>query len=409
MVNRFTVSRFNGFNDSSARAGKGNRLKLRTAFCRGIFPLRRAQGVVGLGDTRFTNFTVLVMTAGVSIYRRTSVWLVVALTGLWLGTGCSDKKKSSPAPSTPVAAAPVEAPKPKEPPVDLKPKWEIGKRYLMREETTQEATMTLPNQPAPVKSGNAVKRDFALTILSQRPEGGQVMEAEFLASKIETRMADKVMASFDSASDPKTDRTNALAKLNRKIAGNKFRYVTDAAGNIERLEGVSNLVANVTKGLDKNSAALLKAQFSEEQLKKLGLLPEGLPAQPVAPGDSWTNNFDMPISGATAKFNVQSTLSGYEERNSRRSAIIKNTGTAQINLGNTPAAATMQFENVKLEGEAVYDVEKGQYTSSTTTMTMDIKVKSGAQEVTQPVVIKSVKTLVEVVDAPQAASPAAAK
>lgn len=349
------------------------------------------------------------MTAGVSIYRRKSLWLAVALVGLWLGTGCSDKKKGSPAPATPVAAAPVEPPKPKEPPVDLKPKWEVGKRYVMREETTQEATVALPNQPAPTKSGNAVKRDFALTILSQRPEGGYLMEAEFVANKIETRMADKVTASFDSASDPKTDSKNALAKLNRRVTGNKFTYVTDAAGNIERLEGVSNLVANVTKGLDKTSAALLRAQFSEEQLKKLGLLPEGLPPQAVAPGDSWTNNFDMPISAATAKFSVQSTLSGYEERNSRRSAIIKNAGTAQINLGNTPAAAAMQFENVKLEGEAVYDVEKGQYTTSNTTMTMDLKVKSGAQEMTQAVVIKSVKTLVEVIDAPKSAAPAATK
>jgi hypothetical protein len=115
----------------------------------------------------------------------------------------------------------------------------------------------------------------------------------------------------------------------------------------------------------------------------------------------------MPISGATAKFSIQSTLTGYEERNSRRCAIIKNAGTAQVNLGNTPAAATMQFENVKLEGEAVYDVESGRYTTSTTTMTMDIKVKSGAQEVTQSAVVKSVKTLVEVVDAPKVAEPAA--
>ena len=327
--------------------------------------------------------------------------------GLGLVTGCSDKKKEAAPVAAPVAVAPVETPKPKEPPIDLKPRWEVGKRYVTREETVQEATMTVPNQPAPTKTGNNVKRDFALTILSQRPEGGYVMEAEFVANKIEAHAGGKIVASFDSASDPKTDRTNALAKVNRKFAGSKFTYVTDAAGGIERLEGVSNLLAKATKGLDKTSAALLRAQLSEEQLKRLGLLPEGLPPQPVSPGDSWTNTFDMPISGATAKFSVQSTLSGYEERNSRRAAIVKNAGTAQINLGNTPAAATLQFENVKLEGEVVYDVEKGQYTMSTTTLTMDIKVKSGAQELTQSAVIRSMKTLVEVMEAPRAAEPSA--
>lgn len=324
-------------------------------------------------------------------------------------TGCSDKKKA-PAPSAKPteAAAPAEPPKPKEPPIELKPKWEVGKRYVMREETEQEATMTLPNQPMPVKTGNTVKRDFALTILSARPEGGYVMEAEFVANKIEARMADRITASFDSASDPKTDRTNALAKMNRKIAGGKFTYLTDTNGNVEKVEGVSNLVRKVTTGLDANTAKLLKAQFSEEQLKRLGLVPEGIPAQPIAPGDSWTNSFDMPISGATAKFTVQSTFSGYEEKNSKKCAIIKNTGTAQINLGNTPAASAMQIENVKLEGEAVYEVEAGRYLSTQVRMAMDIKVTANGQTVTQPVTIKSTKTLVEVVDAPKAADPAAA-
>lgn len=350
------------------------------------------------------------MTGGTFIRRGTPSLLAFIALGLWLATGCSDKKPPVPAAKpAEAAAAPVEAPKPKEPPADLKPRWEVGKRYLIREETVQEATMTLPNQPAPTKSGNSVRRDFALTILSARPEGGHVMEAEFVANKIEVRMGDRVTASFDSTSDPKTDRTNALAKMNRKIAGNKFTYVTDASGNIERLEGVSNLVRKLTLGLDRNTSTLIKAQFSEEQLKRLGLLPEGVPAQAVAPGDSWTNNFDMPISGAVAKFDVQSTLSGYEDRNSRRCAIIKNTGTAKIDLGKTPAAATMQFENVKLEGEAVYDVEKGLYVSSDTTMSLEIKLKVGGQDVTQPVTVKTTKAIVEAFDAPKAAEPAMAK
>lgn len=353
------------------------------------------------------------MTGGTLIALARRGWLlhVCGLTGALLLAGCGDKKPPAPAAAAnPVAeAAPAEAPPPKEPPIELKAKWVVGKCYLTREETVQEATMTLPNQPAPVNSGNTVKRDLALTILSERPEGGHVMEVEFVANKIEANMGGRVTASFDSASDPKTDRTNALAKLNRKIAGNKFTYVTDASGKIERLEGVSNLLRKVTLGLDKNSSGLLKAQFSEEQLKHLGVLPEGLPDRPVAPGDTWTNQFDMPISGAVAKFNVQSTLSGYEERDGKRCAIIKNSGTATIELGKTPAAAAMQFENVKLEGEVVYNPEQGQFVSSTTTMSLEVKLKVGGQDATQPVTVKSTKMLVEIIDAPRAADAATAK
>lgn len=335
--------------------------------------------------------------------------LVMAGSMLLLVAGCSDDKKQ-PLPGTPPPAqpgAPAEVPKPKEPPAELKAKWEVGKRYVIREETVQEATVNAPNQPEPMKTGNTVRRDFALTVLSQRPEGGHLLEVEFLLTKVEAKMGDRVMAGFDSTSDIKTDRTNALAKMHRKVTGGKFTYVTDAAGNIEKVEGVSNLVRKLTLGLDRNTSTMLKAQYGEDQLKRLGLVPEGLPTQPVAPGDTWTNRFDLPISGATAKFDVTSTLSGYEERNAKRSAIIKNSGTAQIDLGKTPAAAAMTFENVKLEGEAVFEPEKGQLVSSAMTMSMDIKMTANGQTMTQPVTIKSMKTLVEVMDAPKAADPAA--
>lgn len=351
------------------------------------------------------------MIKGVAIFRRQFLRHACMLAGLLMIAGCGDKK--SPAPATTAKptteAAPAEEAPPKEPPIELKAKWQVGKRYLIREETVQDATMSVPNQPEPVKTGNTVTRDFALTILSERPEGGHVMEVEFVANKIEARSGEKIVASFDSASDPKTDRTNALAKLNRKVAGAKFQYVTDASGNIERLDGGSNLVRKITLGLDRTSATLLKSQYSDDQLKRLGLLPEGLPGASVSPGDAWTNQLTMPISSVTAKFDIESKLSGYEERNSTKCAIIKNTGTAKIEMGNTPAAAVMQFENVKLEGEVVFSPEKGQFLASNMTISLDIKIKTAAQEVTQPVTIKSSRTLVEVTDVPKATEAAAAK
>jgi hypothetical protein len=383
-----------------------------------IFPLRSWRGVVALRGSPFSSYLfslnldhVIVMIGGMSLNGRGMLpVMTAAVMVLLLAAGCSDSKKkpaaSSPETAQPVAA-PAEPPKPKEPPAELKVKWEVGKRYVIREATTQETSMIVPNQPEPTKTGNTMQRDFALTVLSQRPEGGHIMEVEFVATKVEAKMGDKVVAGFDSTADIKTDRTNALAKMHRKVIGGKFTYVTDAAGNIEKVEGVSNLVRKVTLGLDRNTATALKAQYGEDQLKRMELVPEGLPTQAVAPGDSWTNRFDLPIGGAMAKFEVKSTLSGYEERNSKRSAIIKNSGTAQINLGNTPAAAVMTFENVKLDGEVVFDPEKGQVHASTMNVSMDIKVTANGQAVSQPVVIKSTKNLVEVMDAPKAADPAA--
>lgn len=338
-------------------------------------------------------------------YRYLTTMTAVLL-GLGLMTGCSEKKKPAPAAAKP-AAAPAEAPKPKEPPAELKMKLEVGKRYLLREETVSESTIKLPNQPEPVKTTTTTSRDLALTVLSQQPEGGQNIEVEFAANKVESKLGDRIAAAFNSADDVKTDRTNALAKLNRKVVGGKFSLVTDADGNIQKVEGVSNLVRKVTLGLDKNSATMLKAQFNEEALKKMGLLAEGLPKQAVSPGDSWTNNFELPVMGGmVAKFTVQSTLKGYEERDKKRCAIIKNTGTAQVSAGTTPQSAAMQLENVKLDGEAVMDPEKHLLVSAHNTMTMEIKVTAGAQQTVLPVTLKSAKTLVSVTDAKPAGTPA---
>jgi len=320
------------------------------------------------------------------------------LLGLTLVAGCSEKKKApAPAAAKPAAAAPAEAPKPKEPAIELKMKLEVGKRYLLRDETASESAIKLPNQPEPVKATTTNVRDLALTILSQKPDGGQEIEVEFVVNKVENKMGEKVASAFNSADDVKTDRTNALAKLNRKVVGAKFTYFTDAEGNIQKVEGVSNLVRKVTMGLDKNSSTMLKAQFSEEALKKMGLLGEGLPKQAVAPGDSWTNNFELPIMGGmVAKFSIQSTLKGYEERDKKRCAIIKNTGTAQVSAGTTPQ---IQIENMKLDGEVVLDPEKNLLVSAHNNISMDMKVTVGAQQTVLPVSIKAVKTLVSVTDA----------
>ena len=333
----------------------------------------------------------------------------VILLGIGLATGCSEKKKApAPAEAKPVAAAPAEAPKPKEPAVELKVTLEAGKRYLLREESISETPLKLPNQPEPVKSTTTTARELALTILSQKPEGGQEIEVEFVANKVESKMGDRVVAAFNSADDPKTDRTNALAKLNRKIVGGKFNYTTDAAGHVDKVEGVSNLVRKITLGLDKNSSTMLKAQFNEESMKKMGLIAEGLPKQAVAPGDAWTNTFEMPIMGGmVAKFTIQSSLKGYEERDKKRCAIIKNTGTAQVSAGTTPQAAAVQFENVKLDGETVLDPEKSMLVSANNSISLDMKVNAGAQPNVVSMNIKSVRTLVSVTDAkPAEAKPA---
>lgn len=327
----------------------------------------------------------------------------VFLLGLSLVSGCSDKKKpaAAPAPAAKQAEAkPAEAPKPKEPAAELKLKWDTGKRYVIRDETTTESSMKAGNQPEPVKTSLLTARDLALTVLKERSSGGQEIEIEFLAEKVENKMGDRTIAAFNSTDDLKTDRTNAIAKLHRKLVGTKFTLFTDTAGQVEKVEGVSNLVRKITLGLDKNSSTLLKAQFSEDALKKMGLGNEGMPKQAVAPGDSWTNQFDLPLMGGmVAKFTVQSSLKGYEEREKKRCAIIKNTGSAQISAGTTPQAGAMQFENVKLEGETVIDPEKSQLISANNEIKMEMKVTAGAQQNIIPVSIKATKAIVSVSDA----------
>lgn len=333
--------------------------------------------------------------------------------GLSLVVGCGDKKpapKAAPA-AKPADAKPAEAPKPKEPATELKVKWEAGKRYLLRDETSTESSVKAPNMPEPIKTVMNNSRELALTVLKDRPEGGQEIEIEFVGNKIENKMGDRTVASFNSADDPKMDRTNMIAKLHRKVVGAKFTMVTDVAGQVEKVEGVSNLVRKITLGLDKNSATLLKAQFNDESLKKMGLANDGLPKQAVAPGDSWTNQFDVPLmNGIVAKFTVQSTLKGYEERDKKRCAVIKNTGSAQINAGTGPQAAAIQFDNVKLDGETLLDPEKNLLVSANNEIKMEMKVTAGAQQNVVPMQIKASKTLVSVTDAkPAEAKPAEKK
>lgn len=71
--------------------------------------------------------------------------------------------------------------------VDLRLKWPVGKRYLQRMDVAQESETTIPGVPVPTKQESAQSQDYSLTVLKDREGGGQELELEFIAQKIDSK------------------------------------------------------------------------------------------------------------------------------------------------------------------------------------------------------------------------------
>src|ERR1700691_1549698 len=97
--------------------------------------------------------------------------------GCVLLSGCS-KSKNTATPSGNSADS-TETFAAADSPAEMRIKWAVGKKYVMRMEFNQGTETTLPNQPQPMKSEVNVAQDFDISTLKQLDNGGWQLGFEF--------------------------------------------------------------------------------------------------------------------------------------------------------------------------------------------------------------------------------------
>jgi len=282
-------------------------------------------------------------------------------------------------------------------PVELKVKWPVGQRYLQRLVTSQDQDISAASLPQPVKQHIVQSQDVALTVTKELENGGREVDLAFTATKMEITMGGQTIMSFDSKSDPANDSDNRFAPVFRKLGEMRFKLFTNRKGAVEKVEGFKEFADKLSSDAPPELQGMLQAMLSEDNIKHMGAIPEGLPDKPVKIGERWP--FKQEISlGPVGKFiiTLQITFKGWEDRDQRHCAVLDHIGTIASPPGGGGGQMAMSISGGDTKGRTLFDPQLGMPVESTAEQKISMKVSAMGQDVSIQMQIMSTNRLVEV-------------
>jgi hypothetical protein len=129
-------------------------------------------------------------------------------------------------------------------PVELKSKWPTGARIVREMDLKQKKEIHIPGKHDPGKYDVSMTTHYAFTVVKELPDGGREVDLEHLGFRVEEDSG-AYLWRYDSASKcadchPLIDETLKI------VMGSKIRYFFNARNQLERMEGVKELVNRLT-------------------------------------------------------------------------------------------------------------------------------------------------------------------
>lgn len=266
-------------------------------------------------------------------------------------------------------AAPGEA-------ADLKIKWKQGRRLVYRMDMDQSSTNSMPGMPQPMQQQVHMAMTYSLTATRELPAGGMELEMEYLANEMEVKMGGNTMMSFDSKEPGQADQNPFVAPY-RKMIGTKLKFEVASGGSIEKVVGLDAWMEKVAGGLEGPGRGMISQQFNEGYFRQIADFSRGLPPKPVAVGESWPSQMEVPAGPiGKLKLDQKNLFKGWETRENRKTAALSTTGTMTSSGGGGGAdmgpMQNMKIEDGKLTGTSWFDPELGNLLDSVSDQAMKV-------------------------------------
>ncbi len=261
-------------------------------------------------------------------------------------------------------------------PVAMKIKWQVGKRYLERLTLGAAAQATQSGQPQPMKGELKLSQDLAISALKERDGGGRDLQVELLDTALNVKQDGNPIMSFDSKKPAPDAAGDSVGPILKRIAGAKLRLLTDAAGNVESVEGLEDFIKTVGGSDVPDPASLLKSMPTNTSggLQTMQVGSGFLPEQPVKVGDTWSKAVDSKTDPTgTVNGNIKYTFTGWSQHEGHRCAVIEFAGDL---AAKPPAAATATVVDVRVNvtGKTWYDPELGMIVETSSSPKLKVKV-----------------------------------
>ncbi len=246
--------------------------------------------------------------------------------------------------------------------VELKLKWDPGKRYVFENTADSSAKMPLPGQGLIETKGKLVLRVH--NDVSEHAKGIRVGHA-FSSVKMRQEMQGLVME-YDSADPAKGG--GLLEQVLKPLAETKFSAIYDKKGELVKTEGLDEVQGAGQLGMG-------KAELESMALQASSLLP----GRDVKAGDTWNADVNLPMGAVGGEVDITYTLKLEEivKKEGREMARISITGKAKQPEKGQSVEEVLQVDVRKATGAMIFDVALGQPVEYSTTVELEMGLPAG--------------------------------
>lgn len=291
--------------------------------------------------------------------------------------------------------------------IDIKPRWQVGKKFTQTMKMDQTSTMPLGGEKMEQKVGMAM--DTTLAIRAHEDGKSKRVTMKYDRVAMDISMAGQAMK-YDSAKpDAAAEDPLGIGKSLGIFVGKEIKFVLDEKDEVSEVENLDALMKEMAAA--NPMASMFGQMFSKDSMKNMMRqnFLYGSPTKAVKPGDAWPFTFSVTMA-PLGKISIDGnyTMKGQSDRAGAKCAELAIAGKIGIEAApasDDPATAGMQALGLTatggtLTGSVWFDPALGVCRDSEVTQQMNLKMKNPqkpdeSMEIPMKQVVKQTITKVE--------------
>jgi len=281
-------------------------------------------------------------------------------------------------------------------PAEMKIRWTSGKTYAMRAEIVEAVESKPSGQPQSFKQSVKLTQDYTLSVRKELDNGGRQLELEFTGETMDVSVGERKVSSFDSKQDSAQDAGVSMSAMLRKQLGARFQFFTDADGQVEKVEGLEELMREIKTIGKPQDQAIFQQMFSGDILKEYASFGEMMPNRPVAMGDRWRKTKDFVSPVGIVATDMEYTFKSWEQHHDCKCMRIAVAGTISAKPDATAQNSPRRNIKGKFAGDAWFDPALGMVVDANYDQNIAMETMNRGQTVPLQITEKIRFTLVDV-------------
>jgi hypothetical protein len=187
---------------------------------------------------------------------------------------------------------------------------------------------------------------------------------------------------FDSAETPARDAQSPVTSILRAILGARIEYFTDAHGNVQKIEGLDELIPLINTAGNTPAAAMVKQAFGGDVLKHYASFGDGMPDHPVKMGESWLVKNNLPSDIGPVTLDQTNIFKDWEDQGERKCAHFEWAGDYSTQGAPMKSHEMVEIQKWKSSGELWFDPTLGMIAAADNKQDRTLKATRHAQTIT---------------------------